>query len=240
MSSLVLPIHNEAEMLLYTLPSIYALHAKEVIFGLDRCDDYSEKIIRAEAKKYPKTATKLVEMNDASAYQYRPAYLRRRLYDLAENDTILNTSADVQLDQAIKHHLKLDRYKLISFGDIDYPFNYQCFAKRLLSVTGHGFSGLMVFSKAAYLETEDVNSLKNIKSAEDTHLYASIASKYPTRHINTRSLHLRPREMPTDHWKRGYAQRKTQHKSQIQSFIHSIIMLRPNVFVGYRHALRGD
>jgi len=43
--SVVLPVHNEAEMLKITLPSIQQLHLDEVVIVFDRCTDNSEKIV---------------------------------------------------------------------------------------------------------------------------------------------------------------------------------------------------
>lgn len=239
--TIISPIHNEEKMLPYTLLSLYTIHPDEIIFGLDRCTDHSEEIIERVAERHRDTTTRLIHFNNDCDYKFRPAYLRRSLYAAAENDVIINTSADLRLDPAILNYLNLSRYKLISFGYLDQPHNYQSFAKIVLSyITIHGFAGLLTFSKDAWLETEDIDNLKTVPRAEDTHLHMAIASKYPTKHVNTRSLHLRPNESQLDHWNRGVSQWIVMRKKPIPAFLHSLIMLRPTTFAGYIYARRGE
>ena len=242
--TVVSPIHNEENMIPMTLPSIYDLKPNQVMLIFDRCTDHSLPAAKQIADKLDSDeVTDLVVVNHSSPdWKFRSAYLRRRAYQVAENDTILNTSADLQLDPKIRSHLNLlNRYKLMSFGYFDYPWTIQCFLRHIISevMPLKGFGGLLAFSRKAWLETEDLEDLKKQPRAEDTHLQMAISSKYPRLHINTRSLHLRPNENRLDHYNRGQAQWVTQRKTPLSAFIHSVFMVRPAVFTGYTHARRG-
>jgi PP-loop superfamily ATP-utilizing enzyme len=103
----------------------------------------------------------------------------------------------------------------------------------------HGFAGLLAFSKEAWIKSEDIEDLKRVNRAEDTHLHLAIKKIKPTKHINTDTIHLRPREDHQSHYNRGVAQCQMLHSHPIKPFLHSVMMLRPAVFTGYMHARRG-
>ena len=237
--TIVCPVYNEENLLPQTLPSIYALNPDEIIFGLDRCIDGSKDLILSEASRHTQTNTKIIEYEkeDGQGWAFRSAYLRRDAYRRARNDVILNTSADLRLDPEIKQHLSLiPRYALVSFGYLER--NIQAYLRIIISETSliHGFAGLLAFSKTAWENTEDLEDLKKIPRAEDTHLQQAIMSSYPTTHINTRSFHLRPNEDKIDHYHRGEAMWQQLHRSPIHVFLHSLVMVRPACFTGYCHA----
>ena len=199
--TVVCPIHNESEMLPYTLQSIYQLQPDEVIFSLDRCTDKSDEIIHAAAMEHP-SLTRVIyyEDKDGKDWTYRPAYLRRTAYREARNNTILNTSADIILDPATKRFLPGITGATI-FGFLDRPWTPQCFIRHLAGAAGlHGYSGLIAFSREAWLKTEDQEEVKRIPRAEDTHLLRAIETKYPINYVNTVSFHLRPSESAEDHY----------------------------------------
>ena len=246
--SVIMPIHNEYPMLLKALPSILALHPDEFLIGLDRNTDRGEDLIYEYVKRNRPTSLRCLSFKryddgDGAGWAFRGAYLRRDLYRLASNDTILNTSADLYLDHHIAAHLKdIPRYGLVSFGYWDHPWTYQCFARRLISdhMPLHGFAGLLAFSRQAWLDSEDLEDLKRANRAEDTHLHMAIHRIKPTLHVNTSSLHLRPRENKQGHYNRGVAQWEMLHSKPLKPFLHSLIMLRPAVFTGYMHARRRE
>lgn len=242
--SVVMPIHNEEDFLPRSLPSVYALKPGEVLLLFDRCTDNSLKVARRYADALDRErVTRFIKVNHPSpGWKFRPAYLRRLGYQEAGHDAILNTAADIVHDPRVKKHMGLlDRFKLVSLGYHDYPWTLQCFLRHLISqyTPVHGFAGLLALSRGAWLETEDLEDLKQHPRAEDTHLHEAISSRYPTTHVNTRSLHLRPNETKQDHYYRGVAQHRVQGKSLTSSFLHSFIMLRPAVLTGYLHAKRG-
>jgi hypothetical protein len=239
-----MPIRDEYPMLLRTLPSILALNPDELLIGLDRNGDAGHDLIWDYLKTHrPPTLRRLYIKNyteeDGRGWAFRGAYLRRDLYSAAENDTIVNTSGDLCLDPRIAEYAQLvPKCGLVSFGYWDYPWTYQCFMRRIISDYSpvHGFAGLLAFSKRAWLEAEDLENLKRAARAEDTHLQMAIKLIKPTRHVNTETLHLRPREDRRSHYNRGVAQWEMLHNPAYKSFLHSLVMLRPAVFAGYMHA----
>jgi hypothetical protein len=245
--TIIAPLHNEEKMLPYTLGSIYDLQPSEVLFGLDRCNDATEFIITSEAKLHPDTQTRIIHFkeSDGGGWNFRPGYLRRCLYKYAQNDVILNTSADLRLDPKIGNYLKLiplNNYGLLSFGYYDYPWNSQSFVKRIISETLplHGFAGLLALSKNAWLRCEDLEDLRTQPKimGEDTHLHYAIRRKYPTKHINTCSLHLRPNESAEDHYKYGVVEWSLFHRSPVKALAYAAVMLRPLSLTGYVDARR--
>ncbi len=242
-ASLVCPIHNEASMLPYTLRSMLSFGCDEVLFGLDRCSDESEDMILAASKAIHPRSLVLRRFNgdEGADWRFRPAYLRRELYGMAENDVILNTSGDIWLDPKMGRHLDLipNNYGLISFHYFEKPWNIQCFERALITKFVPGFAGLLAFSKKAWLDTEDMENLKLVKLGEDTHLQLAIKKKYRVRHIHSRSLHLRPNEEKSDHYLRGTIQWDRLHNPMWKTFIHAVAMIRPAVLVGYCHARYG-
>ena len=239
--SIIMPIHNEADMLLKTLPSTFQLSPDEVIVGLDRCNDDSAEIILNYAKHvdYQRNGNLILRHftdKDGAGWGFRGAYLRRELYQMTRNDIILNTSADIILDPKILRYLRLvPKRGLVSFGYLEMPYNIQCFLRAVYSASRlvHGFAGLLAFSKEAWLRSEDIEDLKTINRSEDTHLHMAIKKHYQTMHINTRSIHLRPNEDFRGHYLRGVSQYELGIWNLDRAFMWSLFMVRPASFTGY-------
>jgi len=240
--TVVCPMHNEEQCVSMWLRNTDQLHASEVLVALDRCTDKTEAIIRHHVKQSPETNYVIKTYDDSpNGYNMRVAGIRRELYSLATNDVILNTATDILIDPLLVKHLeKIGEYGLISFGYFDYPWKIQSFLRYIISrlTPIHGFAGLLGFSKKAWMETEDLEDLKRLYRAEDTHLQYAVMKKYTVTHINTMSLHVRPNETKRDHYLRGVAQYHYR-KSPLMNFLHGLVMLRPATIVGYRHAKRG-
>jgi len=65
--SVVVPIHNEAKYLPYSLPAIYRLEPDEVILIFDRCTDESLEISKNISEKFGnKSETRYIELNKPS------------------------------------------------------------------------------------------------------------------------------------------------------------------------------
>ena len=182
--SVVMPIHNEEKNLAFSLPSVFKLGPDEVILIFDRCTDRSHEVATKLAEKFDYDArTRFIELNEPSPkWNYRVAFLFRYGYENTKNENILATAADVVFDSRVKHFFDLignDNIKLISFGLKHYPLNFQYFVRRLICVffPQRAFSGVFLFSKSAWLETEDEGSAKRIFKAQDTHLRLSIQKK---------------------------------------------------------------
>ena len=242
--SVITPIHNEAQYLPYSLPTIFRLDPDEVILIFDRCTDESRNVSEEIAREMGFIhRTKFIELDDPSpGWTFRKAFLRRYGYRLARNDVILNVDADMYLDPSIRNHIQsvgLDGVGIISFGYLDKPYSFRSFIKRIITylVPFKGFSGLFAFSKMAWLNTESEESARRIVLSEDSHLCINIMKIYRRRFFNTKTLHLRPNENARRHYMRGIAYWMTvREPSTLRMLLHSIIMVRPAVISGYLHA----
>ncbi|MCX6649636.1 MAG: glycosyltransferase [Candidatus Bathyarchaeota archaeon] len=238
-----MPVHNEQDNLVYSLPALFAVEPDEIIIILDRCSDRSREVIDAASVKLDyKGDIKLIEVaEDFPDWRYRVARLFRIGFAKARNDTILTMAADIVLDKKIKDYVPLiesSDVKLISFGLKYYPVDMIFFVKRIVTLVfpGRGFSGVFLFSKKAWRETEDPEKVKRIVKAQDTFLSDSIKKRYSTRHVWLDVVHLRARRDVKDQYLRGVTAYQVSGKSLPSVFISSIIYLRPLMLMGYMHA----
>ncbi len=239
--SVVTPIHNEAKLLPYSLPSIFRLKPDEVILIFDRCTDKSLEIAKRIAKRFKYgSRTKFIELNKKShGWKFRVAFLRRHGFKLAKNNVILNTDADMVLDEKIMNYLhRVDKKAVgvLLFSRKPYPRTFQSFVGILVSKLaplGFGFGALYAFSREAWLETENQESARKVHRAEDTHLVSSISKKYKTIFIKTNTLHLRDRETAKNHFMKGVTRWQAKRAPLWEVAIHSFVYLRPLVLSGY-------
>ena len=241
--SVVMPVHNEQENLLYSLPALFAIEPDEIIVVLDRCSDKSSEVIEKASTKFGyKGNLRLLEVSeDFPDWRYRIALLFRLGFTAARNDTILTMAADIVLDKRVKcyvQRIQSGNIGLISFGLKYYPVDMIFFVKRLITLVfpSRGFSGIFLFSKKAWVEMEDEAKVKRIVKAQDTFLSNSIKKKYSTRHVWLNVVHLRPRRDVKDQYLRGVTAYQVSRKSLSSVFISSIIYLRPLMLMGYMHA----
>ncbi len=203
--------------------------------------------IKKLAQKFGnKSETRYIELNEPSLeWKCRLAFLRRYGYGLANNDIILNTDADIILDKKVKKYIsKIGKngIGIISFSYMDYPLTIQYFIRKLTLKLPlvDGFTGQFLFSKEAWLETDDEESVKQIISNEDIYLRKLICERYKRFHVETKSIHLRPRRTKADNYMRGVVRWNEYTRSLGSTVISSIIYLRPATIVGYLHARRQD
>ncbi len=242
--SVVTPIHNEARLLPYSLPSIFRLKPDEVVLLFDRCTDNGLEIAKKIAKRYKfESRTEFIELNNPVArWKFRVAFLRRYGFNLAKNNVIVNTDADMLLDGKIGDSVPLVGKKAIGmvlFSYRPYPRTFQSFVGTLVSPfapKGFGFGGLSAFSRKAWLETENQESARNVSRAEDTHLVSSISKKFKTIFVKTNTLHLRHRETAKNHFMKGVTRWQSKRAPLWRVAIHSFIYLRPLVLSGYLKA----
>lgn len=243
--SVVIPCHNEEAMLPKTLGSVYALRPDEVFFGLDRCTDGTEGVVKRWADAYSKhteTTIRRYTDSDGAGWKFRGGFLRRDAYSRVRNNVIVNSAADLRLCPSIARRVREipDPYALISFHYYENPWTIQCFERGILCRIRHGFAGLLALNRPAWMETEDLDDLRTIQRAEDTHLQFAIRKRYRVKHYHTYSLHLRPNESFQDHYNRGQATYALVTHKVLRVFIQSVVMLRPAKFVGFMHARSAD
>jgi len=240
--SVVIPVHNEAKLLAYTLPSIYGLKPREAVFILDRCTDSTEDIIKGVWKKYDNERAKLVLLRVESKSKWR-VHLNF-LYDLgirkAQSKIVLLSQADVLYDhRKIQRNIADALHGMVSFAVSSHPHLsfWNHFVDRSLQLFGAvlgltRFSGVFAISKQHYLScfltTEDFLNF-------DTQLkmnFEKMQNAY--KFVLSKNLNLRP-------WARSKLWNLGVDKYEVgvpfwKVMLFSIIRLMPEVFAGYLHA----
>ena len=131
--SVVMPIHNEAELLPLSLPTVYELMPSEVILIFDNCIDQSEEVAKKIIKKHDPQRHITTCINDIPKdieHKFRIAYLKRLGMDSADYDIILSTDADIMLDPQIRNLIKqIPQFPFMSFEHFDFPVNWRTLIK---------------------------------------------------------------------------------------------------------------
>jgi glycosyltransferase involved in cell wall biosynthesis len=235
-----MPVHNEQENLRYILPALFAAEPDEIIFMLDRCIDESKTIIdTASVRCGYRGNIKIIEVSqNFPDWRFRVARLFRLGFCEAKNDAILTMAADIIIDRRVGEFVKViesSEIKLVSFGLKYYPVDPIYFVKRLVTfIFPHrGFSGVFMFSKKAWMETEDSVLVKRILKAQDTFLSNAIKTRYSTRHVWLDVIHLRVRKDAKDQYLRGVTAYQISGKSLPFVFLSSVLYLSPMMLKGY-------
>ena len=237
--SVVVPIQNEANYIPYSFSSIFKLAPYEVVVVISNTTDKSEELIK-ELWKCSKSKTELRFFNlDDHVIDWNEVvgYKRRYGYQKCNNDIILATDGDMILDSKILNLMSFleGSIKMLKFGFLDYPFNLKSFMRQAFATITpfKPYSGVYAFSKAAWLETENIEDAKKNKKGEDAHLQLAIERKYKSRYFNTRSLHLRTTETNERDRMRGKNYQSILNASFLRVFATSLFMLRPHMLIGY-------
>ena len=242
--TVLMPVHNEEKYLPYSLPSLSKLYPKEILVLLDRCTDDSKKVIEDFAKQHKlEDVIKPVDLDESSpTWRWRMAYLRHLGTKLASNDHILFTAADLIIPPKIKAHLRLDGdIQFISFLHKDYPVTLSNKLKRLFVSTRISGLGKEKFLGSAHFfnrkiawKLENLEELKELESAEDTHLCKAINTKYKSKCIVSGIIHLRPRSRDRDYLC-GKLSWSVAHRGFLITIIKSLCLLQPLQIKGYIH-----
>jgi len=241
--SVVVPIHNDALYLPYSLPSIYRLHPDEVVLLFDRCRDSSQAIAQSIARRFADSVTHTVEVNHPVAWKSRLAYLRRLGYRLASHDVILVMDADMILDPRIGQLLRQrlsSSTPLLRFGMRVYPVSIRylviAIIKRLVQAVYQTYGGVYAFWRDAWLDSEEPG-VQHIKRAEDTSLQRAIL-----RHggqscfIETDTVHLRHvDDTRARSYLKGRLYWSVAQRGFLSTLLSALLFLRPLVLVGYVH-----
>ena len=260
--SVVMPIHNEADLLKLSLPSIFKLEPTETILLFDNCTDDSYDVAVEMAKRanfFEKTVFRTVSKDEGAQFSFRPTFLRRLGYAMAKCGKVLKTDADLVLDPKIKDYipqLGKDNVGVITFEYLDYPISYRHMLKRLLEKVGvplpqseRWLGGNILFFledwKNAFTRRQgDENrkvDLENVKRAEDTLFHKLLIAEQHRKSIIvlTKTLHLRPVESPRRHYIRGQTSWKIAKRPFSLILAQAIIFNRLNMIKGYMDAKKG-
>ncbi len=249
--SVILPVHNDAKLLPYSLPSVFALNPDEIVCLLDRCTDNSGKVAERLANKFCFNGLRLIEVNEESLeWKTRLGYLRFLGQNLASNDLVLWTGSDLVLDSNRMNEtfslLGKNEVGLVTFMHRDYPTKWANMIKRFyikLGIKGLGkhkfMGGILFYNRQLAGEVESVESLKNTLHSCDTHLRMAINSKYRSLCVLAAIFHLRPRGWERDVL-RGRLYWSIARRGWFTTFLASLGMLQPLVIKGYIHERYGE
>jgi hypothetical protein len=240
--SIVCPIKDEVDLAIRTLPSYYRTHPDEIILCLDKPPPMKVvTAIREVAERLGvKNITRILEVERNPQYRFHQAWVRREGFRVARNDTILTGDIDTMIDPKISRYFHLLRgdVKLVSFAKFSLTW-HGAMAYLIQRFYAHkSFTGLYLFSRAAWLETEDEASLKKIPTWEDTHLHSSLTQKYRDVFVaNVKNVVLRPKESRKYQFLMGWLIFwKTRRISLWRAIISSYLYYRPYLLVGYLEA----
>ena len=236
-----MPVHNEEKFLPFSLLSIYNLKPSEVILIFDRCTDKSLEVAKEVSSKHHfHENTKFVEVTENSDWKFRFSFLRCLGIDMASNDIILITGADLILDSRIANQLsRIKQFPFISFSHIDIPVNFTNIIQRLLShlpiFKRDKLGGIYIVNRKVMYECEDREKLKQLDAAQDTFLHCSIQKRYPTDYVLTHSIHLRPKNSAKRHYLQGRLYWKSGHRGLLKTALGAIVTYRFSLLKGYIH-----
>lgn len=252
--SVVLPIHNEAPYLRYSLFTLrnVAREINEFVFVLDRCTDDSEHLVRSvfpHAKIFLKHE-QVWSNPTAEAFQYG--------YDRAEGDIIFALGADLIVDPQMFTLAKKLFQKHKDLGTVSFRYyNYSLFESTLRRIheeyenfyrtmlekfrpeteTRIYFTGTYAFSKRMM---EEIGGLKDFPSEYDEFIRRVIHHpKWKHFYIRTtRILHLRAGLSKKKQLLQGKARFHLPHYTLWRIVLNSIIHFTPYRIVGYLHERR--
>ena len=245
--SVLMAIHNEADLLPLSLPSVYQIMPSEVILIFDNCTDNSEEVAETIIKKYDPQNRITKCINDIPKeveHKFRIAYLKRLGMDLATNNVVLVCDADIILDPKISELMnQITQFPFISFEHFDFPVNWRTLIKRGLRFlpvwTADKLSGIYAVDLNVRAEYEDPEKIKSIEQGEDTFMQQCINAKYPTKFFHVKNIHLRPKEDSARHYRRGIYYWKTAKRGFVKTVLSAVISGRYNLIRGYIHARFG-
>jgi glycosyltransferase involved in cell wall biosynthesis len=245
--AVVIPVHNEADTLIYTLPSISKLSIKEVVFVLDRCTDSTDKILQRfwERIKPRDAEPVLLRIREKSNWKMHLNFLYDMGIRRTESRIILLSQADIIHDYAtINRHIESALNGTVSFAVLEHPHMapWNHFVTKILQTVGayfgvQRFSGVIAFSREHY-ESCPLTSgdLLNF----DTQMQMNFSRKrYHNTFVATRNLNVRPTLVSMADrdklWNVG-VDRYRLGKSFWKILLFSFLRLVPEVFAGYVYA----
>jgi hypothetical protein len=251
--SIVCPIKDEVDLIPKTLPSFYDINPTEVILCVDKPapQDVVKTITKVARACRAEDKTRIIEVERNPEYAFHQAWVRRKGFLQAKCDKILTVDIDIRINRNIKKYFSVvnGKIKLVSFAKSSHPPNFRYLIAQLIQTVYQvvkreeykSFTGLYFFSKKAWLETEDAESIKKIPRGEDTHLDQHLKGKYETFFVNkVKNICFRPKETPKYQYLVGVVKWRTRKDSLWRVVLHSLLYFRPNVLIGYWKAKHAE
>lgn len=235
----VMAVHNEAEYLRYSLPTLRQIPFDELIFVLDQCSDDSEEIIRNMALSGSKIVFK-----QEQRWKYRAGEAFQRGYDEARNDLVFALGADLVIPikaYAMTADIMQDPkvgsvffgFTLRSIGGIRQRIHeeYINFMKRYLLDTFSPYKTM--FTTGVYCFRKSLARLRDIPAEYDD-LHNRIRAKgYKAVYVPDAGIvHLRTGLSKAKQIWHGRI-RATLHEPLMKVAMHSIVNLKPWTIVTY-------
>jgi hypothetical protein len=242
--SIVCPIRDETHLIPITLPSMYSVSPSEVILCLDKGTpkQVTDTIHETAKKCGAENITHLLYVDRNPEYRFHQAWVRRSGFNKARNDIILTLDIDTVLNPKVKNFINLvgkDNIRLVSFSKFSYPISFRkSIAWIIQRLYYHeSFTGLYAFSKQAWLETEDVSSLKKIPRGEDTHLHKWLTRKYKALFVaGIKNVDFRPKETAKYQYLMGWNRWRIRKVPLWRIVPSAFLYFRPYLLVGYLKA----
>jgi len=242
--SIVCPVKDEVDLIPKTLPSFYAINPSEVLLCVDKPapQDVVNEVEEASRACKAESKTRIVEVERNPEYRFHQAWVRREGFRKASNDLILTVDIDIVVNPNVRKYLALinrNDVMLVSFSKLAYPITLRSavawFIQRIYY--HRSFTGLYAFSKRAWQETEDVESLKKIPRGEDTHLHKFLTKKYNDVFVaGMKNIVLRPRESWQYQYLMGWNRWKIRKTPLWRVVVSVFLYSRPFLLVGYLKA----
>jgi glycosyltransferase involved in cell wall biosynthesis len=240
--SIVCPIKNEVDLIPMTLPSFYSIHPDEVILCLDK--PAPEEVIKSIQRVVDilgvKKITRIIEVGRNPEYRYHQPLVRRTGFRAARNDAILTVDIDDRLDPKLRRYFGLlkGNVKMVSFAK--FSATWRGALSRLIQrfFRRKSFTGLYLFSRSAWLETEDEESVKRLPTrSEDMHLHHYLTKKYDWVFVaDAKNILVRPTETRKDQFLMGWSRWMMRRTPLWRVVISNIMYYRPHMLIGYLEA----
>lgn len=238
--SVVLPVHDEEVYLPYSLPSIFALEPSELVVVFDRCRDHSVEVVDDLVRQagFEPARVKYVEVSERfDGFQLNG--VRRRGYEVAENNVILATGADIILDHTCMRALDFleeQNVALVSLGCLDYPVSPRNLVgnlaqKFMANIRAPRFYGPFFFKRNLLRNLTEVSGF----ISEDAPLWLALLDKFEMRFVHCCCLHLRGDESWQRNYWRGRDYWRVARRNPVFALASSVLMFRPSLMVGYLH-----
>jgi glycosyltransferase involved in cell wall biosynthesis len=240
--SLVIPIHNEAAYLPYSLASLPSLDIKELIVIFDRCftdasiEIFYNWIVHCREHRplfFPvydfykikqKWRCPTAELFEYGFQKARGEWLLMGAADLVYNESMFNPEFFKDVDIVNFHYLNLDLYSRYRFRQ-----HYMNFAKKYFTFKRRR-SGVMAIKRSVWEKLHFTDSPSEYDSLFDRALRKGFKGRYvfPSKPI----LHLRCGLSKQRQYLQGMS-RASRNRNPIPTFIHSLLFAKPYLFTAY-------
>jgi len=231
--SCVLPIHNEAKYLRYSLPTLLKSPFHEIIIVLDRCVDDSKHIVEAYADD-----RFTIVLKTRASWKNRCAEAKHVGCSNADGDLIFFSDADIILDlKAVEKALRLfkrhTQLEVVVFSYKQYTLDGSIF-QRIRDKWVNLATGISRKTNIQPKHTGIYLIKKSLaKITDHPSEYDVVQQKTKLIHIETNTLHLRPGYSKQKQIGRGKARMVLPQYNFLKILLSTIIGLQPYMLTSY-------